>query len=80
MGILIGEYLSIRGIRSSGDSAYERIRFLVDMPGISQEIRDVVGHFLVRVEPDHTLPIDVDLISETRWLKNELLPQETEHE
>jgi len=78
VGILIGEYLSQKGITGYSDSALDRIKFLVDAPGISQEIRDVAGYFLVRVEPDHSLPIDVDLISEAHWLEIKLLQKEGE--
>lgn len=76
VGTLIGEYLSKQGITGFSDSALDRIKFLVDMPGISQDIRGVAGYFLLRVEPDHSLPIDVDLISEAHWLKNNLLHKE----
>jgi hypothetical protein len=33
----------------------------------------VAGHFLIRITPEHELPVEVDLIAKARWLKTELL-------
>lgn len=72
-GVVIGEYFRRHGIQGSGASAYDRLRILTELVDISPKIREVADHFILRINPDHTLPIDVDLIAETRWLRNILL-------
>lgn len=39
---------------------------------LPQALREVAGHFLMRVTPEFRLPLDVDLLAEARWLVNEL--------
>ena len=72
-GIAAGVYISRNGYQFSGTGAYDRLKYLCEIPGISPEIKSVAEHFLVRVTPDHTLPIEADLIEEARWLTNNLL-------
>lgn len=72
-GIAAGEYINRNGYPFSGSSAYDRLRYLCETPGISSDIKNIAEHFLVRVTPDHTLPIEVDLIFEARWLAQRLL-------
>jgi hypothetical protein len=72
-GIVIGEYLNRQGDKYSTPSAYERLRYLLSQPDISPHVRDITEHFLVRVTPNHTLPIDVDLIANAHRLKNLLI-------
>lgn len=74
-GIIIGEFFQRRGGLQPGPSAYDRLKFLRQQPEISREIREVTGHFLIRITPEHELPVDADLIAEARWLKAELLDQ-----
>ena len=72
-GIIVGEFFRRRGGDQPGPSAYDRLKFLRQQPGISQDIREVAGHFLVRITSEHKLPVDADLIAEARWLELELL-------
>jgi hypothetical protein len=72
-GIVIGEYLRRNGLSNVDSSAYDRLRYLYTLPEISPQTRLVISHLLTRVTPDHSLPLEVDLIAETRWLKNNLL-------
>lgn len=72
-GIVIGEYLQRRGVSTLRPNAYDRLQYLISLPDVSDEIRQVASHLVTRVTPDHTLPIDVDLISEAYWLKERLL-------
>lgn len=72
-GIIIGEFFRRQGKIQPGPSAYERLKFLRQQPGISREIREVAGHFLVRITPEYELPIEADLIAEAIWLRSELL-------
>ncbi len=72
-GIVIGEYINLQGENFSNPSAYERLRYLLSQPDISPQVRDIAAHFLVRVTPNHTLPIDADLIAEAQWLQKSLI-------
>ena len=71
-GIVIGEYLRRQGLSDFNPGAYERLRYLSSLPEISPQARRVVSHLLTRVTPEPSLPIDVDLIDETLWLKENL--------
>ena len=72
-GIVIGEYINQQGEKFSNPSAYERLRYLLSQPEISPQIRDIAAHFLVRVTPNHTLPIDADLIADVQCLQKILI-------
>jgi len=72
-GIVIGEYLRRMQISFPNASAYDRIKFLISQESLSPEIRGVLEHFLLRIDIDHNLPIDADLIGEARWFSETLL-------
>lgn len=72
-GIAAGEYFRRHGLTLKDPSAYARLKFLSQLPQTSPAIQEVINHFLLRINPDRSLPIQVDLIAEARWLANELL-------
>jgi len=72
-GYVIGEYLRRKELPIISSSVYTRLQYLRSLPDISPQVREVTDHFLVRITPDHTLPVEVDLLAEVRWLVNELL-------
>ena len=72
-GIAAGEYLRRHGLALTEPSAYARLKFLTQLPQTPQVVQEVVNHFLLRINPDKSLPIQADLIAEARWLANELL-------
>ncbi len=74
VGALLDGYFAARGIPFHKPSAYDKVRFFVTLEDVSPEVREVAEHFLARVTPDFTLPIKADLISEARWLREQLLP------
>ena len=76
VGHIIAAYLSREGFHPQIDSAYSRIQYFVNHPNISPKIREVAGHFLLRITHQHSLPVDADLIAETRWLAKKLLDVE----
>ena len=74
-GIIIKGYLVRQGIYTSTPSAFERLEILIDLPYVTEQVKQVAVYFLLRVNPDYMLPVDVDLIAEARWLAQELLGQ-----
>ena len=50
-----------------------KIRVSVVATGIDQDIQDIAAHFILRIDPDHNLPISADLVTEALWLANKLL-------
>jgi len=72
-GLVSREYLQRQGVPLSGPSAYDLLSSLSTAPGLAPEVQEVASHFLLRITPEHNLPIKADLISEVVWLKNELL-------
>ena len=72
-GIVVGEYLRRQNLPTLGPSAYDRLNYLLSMPGMSAANREIAKHLTLRVTTDHTLPVDVDLIAEARKLAANLL-------
>ena len=72
-GAVIGEYIKRGDLPDPGPGAYDRIQYLANTPGVHPQARQVAVHLLTRVTPEHTLPLEVDLIAEARWLKEILL-------
>jgi hypothetical protein len=72
-GWVLAEYFQRRGIRFQDPNVVAKVEYLQKLDDIPPEIKDVAGHFILRIHPDHTLPLDVDLIAEARWFKKQLL-------
>jgi hypothetical protein len=75
-GHIIGEYFSRLGIFASGPSAYNRLQALIALPQASKRVKAIAMNFLVRITPEHTLPVDVDLVAEASRLAKELLGED----
>jgi hypothetical protein len=71
-GAAVGEYLQ-RNQLPNPNTAYDRLRWLAANPEISPEIQALAGRFLVRITPEHELPIDADLLADARKLAELLL-------
>ncbi len=72
-GIIAGEYLSRHGQSSSTSSSYDLLRRLLADPSLAPETREIVAHFILKVDENHMLPDEIDLIDETQRLANSLL-------
>jgi hypothetical protein len=72
-GHIIGEFLTRTGSPARSPSAISRLGQLADRQDLDPRTREVASHFLLRITPEHTLPLDVDLIAEARWLARHLL-------
>ncbi|MBC8505203.1 MAG: hypothetical protein ISR58_03145 [Anaerolineales bacterium] len=74
-GIAIGEYLQRNNIPNSSSSAYNRLQFLASLPDSTPRTRQIAQHLMLRVNEEFKLPIDADLIAETRELVEILLDE-----
>jgi hypothetical protein len=74
-GFIINEYFKQMGILTPGSGAYNAIRFLQTLPNVPDDVHKIADHFLERVDKNFTLPDDVDLIHDARWLAQRLLSQ-----
>ncbi|HSB65071.1 MAG TPA: hypothetical protein VLD65_00750 [Anaerolineales bacterium] len=72
-GILIGEYLRRRGVSGLTNSAYDRLTFFNSLQDVDEDCKQVCRHFLLKVNQEHNLPMNADLIHDVIWLKNQLL-------
>src|SRR4030042_3955770 len=71
-GVVVGEYFQQRGIARSQPSAYDRLRYLMTLPDLPEDVLNITEHFLLRITEEHTLPIEADLIREALWLAQNL--------
>lgn len=75
-GHVIGEFIHREGIAMYSESALDRLRFLESYPSAPKSAKVTATHFLVHMTPEHTLPIDADLIADVEFLARELLGEE----
>ena len=74
-GHVLTEYYTRRELPFLGPSAYDHLNTLKDLPDVPEQVREVARHFLVRITPEHILPVEADLIAEARWLADILLAE-----
>lgn len=72
-GVVIGEYFRLKGVDLGKMGAYDRLHYLIKQNSTPTEIRQIAEHFVLRVTPERTLPIEADLIAEAHWLLTTLL-------
>jgi hypothetical protein len=75
VGIVLGEYFRRNRIPLDSPSAYDRLRYIEKMPNISGELMTKFQHFLVRVDFNQRLPVDIDLIAEAQQIRRILLEE-----
>lgn len=71
-GVAIREYLLATGQPVRSTSAIDLLNQVQADPALPEAVRGVAGHLLQRVTPDYHLPIQADLLAETRWLAQTL--------
>lgn len=71
-GIAIREYLTRRGIRPPSVSAYDLLNLLKEDPGLSPGLKMIADHLTLRVTEEFKLPVDADLVAESRRFCEEL--------
>ena len=73
-GIAIREYLDRNGFTVQSKSSTELLTILADSNEISSSLREIASHLTLKVSEDFKLPIDADLVDESRQLCRALLP------
>jgi hypothetical protein len=76
-GIVIGEYLDRRGYTHLSYSAYDRLSLFNSLPDVEDQLKGIANHFLLRVNPDHQLPVVVDLVNEVQDFARILLMEKS---
>ena len=74
-GIVVGEYFRRNHLQSSPSSAYDRLKLLRDLSSLPYNIQQLAEVFLIRITPEHKLPIEADLIALAMQLKSQLLSE-----
>lgn len=64
-GIAVREFLSRQGTRLPTVSSIDLLASFQQQPGTPADVRAILAHLLERVDADHHLPPEIDLISET---------------
>jgi hypothetical protein len=72
-GIVIGEYLIRQGFSGLNNSAYDRLTLFASLEDVDEKCKEIAGHFLLKVDQDHQLGENIDLIQDIIWLKGKLL-------
>lgn len=72
-GAVVMEYFTRQGYTLQTPNAYDLLHYLIEFPQASTAVRQVAEHLVQRLNTDHKLPVEADLIAETYWLKKELL-------
>jgi hypothetical protein len=67
-GAAIREYLEIIGIPSPGPGVMDLLQAALGLPGLPAGSSQVLQRLLMRVDEGFSLPDDVDLIEDARWL------------
>jgi hypothetical protein len=73
-GVAIREYLTRHGISAPSASAYDLLGELAIAPDTPPELKKICSHLTLRVSEEFKLPVDVDLVEESRQLCAALLP------
>ena len=72
-GVVINEYVRRKGFSGPATSAYEQLKLLQYDQDVPSQAREIATLLLTRVDYDHNLPLEADLIQETRNLSDLLL-------
>lgn len=67
-GAVVQDYLRKRGVDWGGRNVYQALLALKEIPGLDQGARRSLHWLTLRVNPDHQIPGEVDLIAEAENL------------
>lgn len=77
VGAVAQEHLARQGIPTPQLTAFDRIKLLAKQPGLNAQAQKVLAHMMMRVTEDYTLPSEIDLLAEARWLADHLLANDS---
>lgn len=77
VGIFVNEFLSRHGYENQSISAYDQLSRFTSLPEVDEQAKTISNHFLLKVDSNHNLPDDVDLIVEAQWLAHYYFPDIT---
>lgn len=72
-GIAIRDYLTRKGIRPPSRSAHDLLNLIKEETPLPPDLKLVADHLTLRVTEDFKLPIEADLVEESRLLCEWLL-------
>jgi HEPN domain-containing protein len=72
-GIAAREYLARRGEIVRTPSAYDLLNLLKDDPRLPLDLKQIAEHLTLRVNEEFKLPVDIDLIAESKKFCEEIL-------
>jgi hypothetical protein len=75
-GVVIREYFARRGMTVQAVSVMQYMQALLNLPDIPEESRRAAEYLTLRVNDAFDLPVDVDLLEQTGFLRKSLLPDE----
>jgi len=76
-GIAIREYFTRQGIRVPSASAYDLLNVLKEDSNLPAEMQTIVAHLTARVTEEFKLPVDADLVAESKTLCEWLLKEKS---
>lgn len=77
-GLIIGEYLVRKGYTNLTRSIYDLISVYNSLPEKNANCTEILNHVVMKVNSDHGLPVEADLIDEVQWLAKTLLLEKNE--
>jgi hypothetical protein len=74
-GIVANQYFLRQGLSYPSGSALEQLKRLRELHDLPPRVSKVIEHFIVRITPEHRLPIEADLVAEAAWLRKVLIDE-----
>ena len=75
-GVAVRAYLTRRGIRPPSTSAYDLLNMVKNEAQFSPALQQIAEHLTLRVNEEFRLPVDADLVAESRVFCEQLLKWE----
>ena len=75
-GHLLRAFLQLHGLLARGPSALDVLHQVSEDVGLDEHTRKIAQGFLMRITPEHVLPVDINLLDELIVLERALFPEE----
>ena len=77
-GEVIREFFQRQNVTLTKPSALNALKALAKSEQVSPRVREIATHFVWQITTEHSLPGEVDLLAEVKWLAKELLGESKE--